>query len=68
MASLQSVYVIGETGPIRDKYRLGAQIGQAGQYGMAREATCLATADQFAVKIISKARFQVGNGSFFLRS
>jgi calcium-dependent protein kinase len=52
-----SFYVVGKTGPIDEKFTLGKQLGQPGQFGMAK--LCIRKADnkEFAVKIISKARF-----------
>ncbi|SPR00135.1 non-specific serine/threonine protein kinase [Plasmodiophora brassicae] len=51
-------FVYGQTASIHDKYKIGAQLGQPGQYGVAKEAICIANKRHYAVKVISKARFQ----------
>ena len=55
---MPAFFVVGRTTPIRGKYSLGAQIGQPGQFGLARAAVDLCSGKEFAVKIISKARFE----------
>eukprot|EP00455_Lapot_gusevi_P013836 TRINITY_DN1682_c0_g1_i1.p1 TRINITY_DN1682_c0_g1~~TRINITY_DN1682_c0_g1_i1.p1 ORF type:complete len:491 (-),score=204.28 TRINITY_DN1682_c0_g1_i1:224-1696(-) len=52
-----SHFVIGRTDNINLHYTLGQQLGQPGQFGVARLATHKRSGDQRAVKIISKARF-----------
>lgn len=52
-----SDYVIGKTEPITNHYTLGKAIGTPGQFGAARLCTENKTGTEYAVKIMSKARF-----------
>lgn len=53
-----SVWVMSQdTGDINDKYTLGEKIGQSGQFGSAYRCTHKVTNKEYAVKVISKARF-----------
>jgi calcium-dependent protein kinase len=53
----ENFYVVGKTGSIDEKYTLGKQLGQPGQFGMAKLVTSKVDGREYAVKIISKARF-----------
>lgn len=50
-------YVIGKTDPIEVDFELGKQIGQPGQFGLARIVTKRSNQSKYAVKVINKARF-----------
>lgn len=56
-ASVNDVYVMGKTEPVTNKYSMGHQLGQPGQFGVACIVTHLASGQKRACKIISKARF-----------
>jgi len=50
-------WVLKQTEPIEKYYKLGKRLGQPGQFGYALLATHIDGNQNFAVKVISKARF-----------
>ncbi|ETO23431.1 hypothetical protein RFI_13750 [Reticulomyxa filosa] len=51
-------WVFRQTPSITDCYKIGQVLGNPGQYGLVREATDKSTKEKWAVKIVSKRRFQ----------
>jgi len=54
---MESKWVFKETDALADDYILGDQIGEAGQYGVAKKCQRKSDGKKFAVKIIDKKRF-----------
>jgi len=50
-------WVISETGNISDDFKIGDQIGQPGQFGVAKRCQRKSDGEHFAVKIIDKQKF-----------
>jgi len=58
---MEEKWVAKETDPITSKYEIGEQLGQPGQFGIAKLCTRLSDQAKFAVKIIDKTRFLVND-------